>query len=86
MWQMLANRISTAIQADSTLWKFSGDATTVLLILDRREDPVTPLLTQWTYQAMIHDLLGIDRNTVSLKGVAGVPSDLQYVCCWCIAP
>ncbi|KAF8758342.1 STXBP unc-18 SEC1 family [Rhizoctonia solani] len=31
----------------------------LLLILDRRNDPVTPLLTQWTYQAMVHELLEI---------------------------
>ncbi|KAF7458882.1 vacuolar protein sorting-associated protein 45 [Cryptosporidium felis] len=39
----------------------------VLLILDRREDPVTPLLTQWTYQAMIHELLEIKQNKVQLS-------------------
>ena len=27
----------------------------VQLVLDRREDPVTPLLSQWTYQAMVHE-------------------------------
>jgi len=26
---------------------------TVLLLLERREDPVTPLLSQWTYQVFI---------------------------------
>lgn len=30
----------------------------VVLILDRKDDPVTPLLMQWTYQAMIHELIG----------------------------
>lgn len=39
----------------------------VLLILDRREDPVTPLLSQWTYQAMVHELLGLDENRVSTE-------------------
>mmetsp|Transcript_4745 Transcript_4745/g.13162 ORF Transcript_4745/g.13162 Transcript_4745/m.13162 type:complete len:582 (-) Transcript_4745:177-1922(-) len=39
---------------------------TVLLLLDRRDDPVTPLLLQWTYQAMVHDLLGIQDNRVDL--------------------
>jgi vacuolar protein sorting-associated protein 45 len=38
----------------------------VVLILDRRDDPVTPLLSQWTYHAMIHELVGITDNTVRL--------------------
>eukprot|EP00890_Picochlorum_soloecismus_P005846 jgi/Picsp_1/6262/NSC_03615-R2_vacuolar protein sorting homolog len=39
----------------------------ILLLLDRREDPVTPLLSQWTYQAMIHELLGMADNIVALE-------------------
>ena len=35
-----------------------------LVILDRLDDPVTPLLSQWTYQAMIHELIGIKNNRV----------------------
>lgn len=38
------------------------DVPPLLLILDRRNDPVTPLLTQWTYQAMVHELLGIHNG------------------------
>ena len=43
----------------------------------RREDPATPLLTQWTYQAMVHELIGMKNNRVSLAGVPGVAKDLQ---------
>lgn len=43
-----------------------GETPAVLLILDRRDDPVTPLLSQWTYQAMVHELIGISDNKVSL--------------------
>lgn len=39
----------------------------ILLLLDRREDPVTPLLIQWTYQAMIHELIGMTDNVVALE-------------------
>eukprot|EP00796_Vickermania_ingenoplastis_P004986 gene4986-3581_t len=35
----------------------------VLLILDRMDDPVTPLLMPWTYEAMIHELIGFQRGT-----------------------
>ena len=38
----------------------------ILLIVDRKFDPITPLVTPWTYQSMIHELIGIDRNIVKL--------------------
>lgn len=44
----------------------SIDEDVLLLIVDRREDPVTPLLTQWTYQAMIHELIGLENNKVDI--------------------
>ena len=34
---------------------------------------------QWTYQAMVHELLGIDRNKVNLSEVPGIPEDLKEV-------
>ncbi|SCM05439.1 vacuolar protein sorting-associated protein 45, putative [Plasmodium chabaudi adami] len=37
-----------------------------MVLLDRREDPITPLLMQWTYQAMLHELIGIDNNKIIL--------------------
>lgn len=43
-----------------------GNENATVLILDRKIDPVTPLLTQWTYQAMIHDHLLISDQTVSV--------------------
>ena len=51
----------------------------VLLILDRRADPVTPLLNQWTYQAMLHELLTINNNRVDLSHVEGVSKELREV-------
>lgn len=35
-----------------------GEAAPVLLVLDRRDDPVTPLLSQWTYQVGGSQLVG----------------------------
>jgi hypothetical protein len=35
--------------------------------MDRRNDPMTPLLSQWTYQAMIHELLEIRNGRVDLS-------------------
>jgi vacuolar protein sorting-associated protein 45 len=39
----------------------------LLFIYDRREDPITPLLNQWTYQSMLHELLGINNNIIEIK-------------------
>jgi len=53
---------------DEFVTKMSKNSpSTVLLIMDRREDPVTPLLNQWTYQAMIHEILEINNNRVDLQ-------------------
>jgi len=78
---LLAQTVRQIIAREGGL--FDADAsvenTPVLLILDRREDPATPLLTQWTYQAMVDQLIGIKNNRVSLSGVPGVGKELQDI-------
>lgn len=73
----LAERLSVRIDQERSLFEFrqTAEYVPVLLILDRREDPVTPLLNQWTYEAMTHELLGMRNNRVSLRGSPGVRSD-----------
>ena len=56
-----------------------NSARTHLLILDRKEDPVTPLLNQWTYQAMVHELLGINSNRVDLKHLDHLAPEMREV-------
>jgi vacuolar protein sorting-associated protein 45 len=59
-----------------------GSIEPLVLILDRTSDPITPLLTQWTYQAMVHDLLGVKNNRVDLGGkevLTKVPKDQKQV-------
>jgi vacuolar protein sorting-associated protein 45 len=53
------------------------------LIYDRREDPVTPLLNQWTYQAMIHEILEIKNNRVDLKHIENLEEDMKEVVLSC---
>ncbi|KAF8819828.1 Sec1 family protein [Cardiosporidium cionae] len=54
---------------------------TVLLIVDRRDDPITPLLNQWTYQAsaMLHELIGIENNRVDLSKIPDVSTNMQQI-------
>lgn len=74
----VAEKIQQRAQRDE-LFQFRPMEEPTLLILDRRDDPVTPLLTQWTYQAMVHELLGIRDNRVNLRGAKGISPDLEEV-------
>ncbi|KAF6154918.1 hypothetical protein GIB67_018355 [Kingdonia uniflora] len=51
----------------------------LLLVVDRRDDPVTPLLNQWTYQAMVHELIDIQDNKVDLKSIGKISKEQQEV-------
>lgn len=53
------------------------DTPPILLILDRRNDPITPLLSQWTYQAMVHELLGTHNGRVDLSNIPDVRPELK---------
>ncbi|XP_011027369.1 PREDICTED: vacuolar protein sorting-associated protein 45 homolog isoform X1 [Populus euphratica] len=67
-------------QQESGLFDFRHtEISPLLLIVDRRDDPVTPLLNQWTYQAMVHELIGIHDNKVDLSSIGKLPKDQQEV-------
>ena len=79
--QVVAREITGSMAGERDLFTFQRQAAgaPLLLVLDRRDDPVTPLLSQWTYQAMVHELLpgGIKNNTVDMKHVKGMSKDLE---------
>ncbi|KZV41781.1 Vacuolar protein sorting 45 [Dorcoceras hygrometricum] len=67
-------------QKESGLFDFRrAEVSPLLLIVDRRDDPVTPLLNQWTYQAMVHELIGIQDNKVDVGYIGKFPKDQQEV-------
>ncbi|KAI4318614.1 hypothetical protein MLD38_032293 [Melastoma candidum] len=67
-------------QQESGLFDFRrAEVSPLLLVLDRRDDPVTPLLNQWTYQAMVHELIGIQDNKVDLKKLGNFPKGQEEV-------
>ncbi|XVF37112.1 hypothetical protein REPUB_Repub19eG0117500 [Reevesia pubescens] len=67
-------------QQESGLFDFRRmEMSPLLLIVDRRDDPVAPLLNQWTYQAMVHELIGIQDNKVDLRNIGKIPKDQQEV-------
>jgi len=76
----LATEVRYAMTQEEQLFDFRRpDTPPILLLVDRRSDPVTPLLTQWTYQAMVHELLGIENGRVSLSDVPDVRPEFREI-------
>lgn len=81
---LLAKKLATEVRYQLTqeeqLFNFRKlDTPPILLILDRRDDPITPLLNQWTYQAMVHELLGIHNGRVDLSEVPDIRPELKEI-------
>eukprot|EP01107_Rhizomastix_libera_P005629 TRINITY_DN1926_c0_g1_i1.p1 TRINITY_DN1926_c0_g1~~TRINITY_DN1926_c0_g1_i1.p1 ORF type:complete len:580 (+),score=177.47 TRINITY_DN1926_c0_g1_i1:45-1784(+) len=76
----IARRLAVRIQQEEPdLFGFRG-ASPLLLIIDRKTDPITPLLSQWTYQAMVHELVGITKNRVDLGSLnSSLQADLKEI-------
>eukprot|EP01111_Echinosteliopsis_oligospora_P010014 TRINITY_DN3037_c0_g1_i1.p1 TRINITY_DN3037_c0_g1~~TRINITY_DN3037_c0_g1_i1.p1 ORF type:complete len:564 (-),score=165.66 TRINITY_DN3037_c0_g1_i1:98-1789(-) len=76
----LAQEVNRAINSEVELFKFrEAEVPPLLLILDRKDDPITPILMQWTYQAMVHELLRISNNRVDMSKAPGIHPDLKEV-------
>ncbi|XP_063173319.1 vacuolar protein sorting-associated protein 45 [Candoia aspera] len=76
----LAEGVKQVIAKEYELFDFRRtEVPPLLLLLDRSDDAITPLLNQWTYQAMVHELLGINNNRIDLSRVPGISKDLREV-------
>ena len=65
----LADRLSTKFKKLSMTYLSEFDKnSTLLLIMERKEDPFTPLLMHWSYQSLLHELLTINNNKIKAKG------------------
>lgn len=82
MARKLGQEVLYQMNNQPELWDFRKTATApLLLILDRRNDPVTPLLTQWTYQAMVHECIGITNGRVHLGEAPEVKEEMRVRPC-----
>lgn len=80
MAKKLATEVRYQMTQEDQLFDFrQTDTPPILLVLDRREDPLTPLLTQWTYQAMVHELLGIHNGRIDMREVPDLPTGMDEV-------
>ena len=80
MTKKLATEVRYQLTQEEQLFDFRKvDTPPILLLLDRRDDPITPLLTEWTYQAMVHELLGIFNGRVDLGAVPDIRPELKEI-------
>ncbi|XP_026388097.1 SNARE-interacting protein KEULE-like [Papaver somniferum] len=75
MRDLVPTKLAAAVWNQLTKYKdsikhFPQTETCELLILDRSVDQISPIIHEWTYDAMCHDLLNMDGN----KYVHEVPS------------
>jgi len=92
MCERVVKEFQRKIKADQAFFDFrKSEQPPLLLIYDRKDDPITPLLTQWTYQAMVHELLGLENNQVVVKTsdkkeptARGVPKGMDKVVLSCL--
>jgi vacuolar protein sorting-associated protein 45 len=82
--RQIAQRLDQRFREEKSLFDSvdrgkKGEATPQLLLLDRRNDPVTPLLNQWTYQAMLHELLTLVNNRIDMSKVPGIRKEHEEI-------
>lgn len=70
----LANEVGLIIKNEFKINKAWEDAapldnTSLLLIVDRRNDLITPILNNWSYYSMIHEFFSIKNNRINLADV-----------------
>lgn len=54
--------------------EFDSMSSATLLITERKEDPITPLVFDWSYISLLNELIHVDDNKVNLKGEEGMPN------------
>lgn len=80
----IANKLSRKLEIELTEKRsdYRVDDRAIVIITERKEDIVTPLLIPWTYQAMIHEYIGLANNKVDLvnrqKIALGVMEDQMH--------
>lgn len=67
--QKIAERLSSRLEREYTQnHKDFLQENLELLIFDRKEDPITPLIYNWSYVPLVNEFIGIESNSVKLNG------------------
>lgn len=66
----LAERLSARLEREYTQnHKDFLQESLDLVVFDRREDPLTPLVYNWSYSSMVHEFVGIENNAVTVGDI-----------------
>ncbi|CCW59933.1 unnamed protein product [Phytomonas sp. EM1] len=78
--QKIAEEVAACMGTVHTTFPDLKAKESVLVILDRMDDPLTPLLMPWTYEAMIHELIGFQKgNEVVIDDPDASPEERLHV-------
>ncbi|KAJ2616782.1 vacuolar protein sorting-associated protein 45 [Coemansia sp. RSA 1365] len=75
----LGRELEYLMNHESNLFGANTNDKTQLYILDRKNDPVTPLLTHWTYHAMLHELIGVNNGRIDLSYLPDIRPEVKEV-------
>ena len=65
----VAQRLGSRLEKEYTQnHKNFKDGNVEILILDRRDDPITPLIYNWSYLSLVEELISIQSNSVEVSG------------------
>lgn len=70
----IGERLSSQIDENNDLFQ-STSAASLILLIDRRTDPITPILHNWSYQSLLHEFFGIQNNIVKIKNRPAIVLD-----------
>ncbi|PIC15120.1 hypothetical protein B9Z55_022218 [Caenorhabditis nigoni] len=74
--QKIADEVAQFIRRENGLFE-NAKRDTTLLVIERFQDIATPLLNQWTYEAMIHEMLTLTNNRCTCADQSVVLSELH---------
>ena len=72
--KIIGEKLSRQIDENSDLFQ-STLSTSLIILLDRRTDPLTPILHSWSYQSLLHEIVGINNNVVRVNSKQSIVLD-----------
>eukprot|EP01059_Diplonema_ambulator_P014780 TRINITY_DN25771_c0_g1_i1.p1 TRINITY_DN25771_c0_g1~~TRINITY_DN25771_c0_g1_i1.p1 ORF type:complete len:576 (+),score=194.67 TRINITY_DN25771_c0_g1_i1:37-1728(+) len=75
--RVLAEALGNRMQEESSLFEFRRTDESLVMIIDRTSDMLTPLLTQWTYEAMVHEEFGITKQKTKVPVETGKVEEIN---------